>query len=297
PATGKKARLSFPHLPSLGSQTLRIDCTPRRVRPAGLQSSLPAAPPPSYRPAPCRFAPPLYVTSADLLPRTPSGSRLPPLPVVVVVAAAAAAAAAGAAGGGRRIGRRRRRRLRGRRRERSGTREREEASEEQVERAQPRPPFRSPEAAGAARAPSRRRHRRRPPARPPDKARDPAPRAMSSSSGSGHQPSQSRAIPTRTVPISDAAQLPHDYCTTPGGTLFSTTPGGTRIIYDRKFLLDRRNSPMAQTPPCHLPNIPGVTSPGTLIEDSKVEVNNLNNLNNHDRKHAVGDDAQFEMDI
>lgn len=61
---------------------------------------------------------------------------------------------------------------------------------------------------------------------------------------------------------------------------------GTRIIYDRKFLLDRRNSPMAQTPPCHLPNIPGVTSPGTLIEDSKVEVNNLNN---HDRKHAVGE--------
>lgn len=135
------------------------------------------------------------------------------------------------------------------------------------------------------------------PARPPDKAREPSLRAMSSSSGSGHQPSQSRAIPTRTVPISDAAQLPHDYCTTPGGTLFSTTPGGTRIIYDRKFLLDRRNSPMAQTPPCHLPNIPGVTSPGTLIEDSKVEVNNLNNLNNHDRKQAVGDDAQFEMDI
>lgn len=58
-----------------------------------------------------------------------------------------------------------------------------------------------------------------------------------------------------------------------------------------------RNSPMAQTPPCHLPNIPGVTSPGALIEDSKVEVNNLNNLNNHDRKHAVGDEAQFEMDI
>lgn len=64
---------------------------------------------------------------------------------------------------------------------------------------------------------------------------------------------------------------------------------GTRIIYDRKFLLDRRNSPMAQTPPCHLPNIPGVTSPGALIEDSRVEVNNLNNLNHHDRKHAVGE--------
>ncbi|XP_019363350.1 PREDICTED: eukaryotic translation initiation factor 4E-binding protein 2 [Gavialis gangeticus] len=114
------------------------------------------------------------------------------------------------------------------------------------------------------------------------------------SSSGAHQHSQSRAIPTRTVPISDSAQLPHDYCTTPGGTLFSTTPGGTRIIYDRKFLLDRRNSPMAQTPPCHLPNIPGVTSPGTVVEDSKVEVNNLNN---HDGKPAMGDDAQFEMDI
>uniref|UniRef100_A0A8D0BUZ9 Eukaryotic translation initiation factor 4E binding protein 2 n=1 Tax=Salvator merianae TaxID=96440 RepID=A0A8D0BUZ9_SALMN len=107
---------------------------------------------------------------------------------------------------------------------------------------------------------------------------------MSSSGGGHHQHSQSRAIPTRTVAINDSSQLPHDYCTTPGGTLFSTTPGGTRIIYDRKFLLDRRNSPMAQTPPCHLPNIPGVTSPGTMTEDSKVEANNLNN---HDGKPII----------
>uniref|UniRef100_A0A8D2K608 Eukaryotic translation initiation factor 4E binding protein 1 n=1 Tax=Theropithecus gelada TaxID=9565 RepID=A0A8D2K608_THEGE len=87
-------------------------------------------------------------------------------------------------------------------------------------------------------------------------------------------------------------------CRVAGGwALFSTTRGGTQIFYDRKFLLDCLNSPMAQTPPCHLPNIPGVSSPGTLIEDSRVEVNNLNNINNHERKHAVGDDAQFEMDI
>uniref|UniRef100_A0A8C9NMS6 Eukaryotic translation initiation factor 4E binding protein 2 n=1 Tax=Serinus canaria TaxID=9135 RepID=A0A8C9NMS6_SERCA len=45
-------------------------------------------------------------------------------------------------------------------------------------------------------------------------------------------------------------------------------PPGTRIIYDRKFLLDRRNSPMAKTPPCHLPNIPGVTSPGEAGEEA-----------------------------
>ncbi|NWV43095.1 4EBP2 protein, partial [Grantiella picta] len=96
------------------------------------------------------------------------------------------------------------------------------------------------------------------------------------SSAGGRQPSQSRAIPTRTVTLSDAAQLPADYCTTPGGTLFSTTPGGTRIIYDRKFLLDRRNSPMAKTPPCHLPNIPGVTSPGEVGEEPKADTNSLN---------------------
>ncbi|XP_027316311.2 eukaryotic translation initiation factor 4E-binding protein 2 [Anas platyrhynchos] len=115
-------------------------------------------------------------------------------------------------------------------------------------------------------------------------------------SAGGRPPSQSRAIPTRTVALSDATQLPPDYCTTPGGTLFSTTPGGTRIIYDRKFLLDRRNSPMAQTPPCHLPDIPGVTSPGAAAADEpKAEAGS--SLSNHDAKPSAGDDAQFEMDI
>ncbi|XP_060895851.1 eukaryotic translation initiation factor 4E-binding protein 2 [Labrus mixtus] len=109
------------------------------------------------------------------------------------------------------------------------------------------------------------------------------------------QLSESRAIPTRTVLINDTTQLPHDYCTTPGGTLFSTTPGGTRIIYDRKFLLDRRNSPIAQTPPAHLPVIPGVTSQHVLSENKKNEANN--HINNRDGKPATGDDAQFEMDI
>uniref|UniRef100_A0A3P8W8X0 Eukaryotic translation initiation factor 4E binding protein 1 n=1 Tax=Cynoglossus semilaevis TaxID=244447 RepID=A0A3P8W8X0_CYNSE len=68
------------------------------------------------------------------------------------------------------------------------------------------------------------------------------------------------------------------YSTTPGGTLFSTTPGGA-IIYDRKFLLDRRSSPLAKTAPCGLPNIPGVTSP------------------KEPNMKACSDDAQFEMYI
>lgn len=51
---------------------------------------------------------------------------------------------------------------------------------------------------------------------------------------------------------------------------------GTRIIYDRKFLLDCRNSPLARTPPCCLPQIPGVTCPathpGSKLQDVKEEV-------------------------
>ncbi|XP_073452675.1 eukaryotic translation initiation factor 4E-binding protein 2 isoform X2 [Aquarana catesbeiana] len=78
------------------------------------------------------------------------------------------------------------------------------------------------------------------------------------------------------------------------GAMHDIKNWGTRIIYDRKFLLDRRNSPLAQTPPRRLPDIPGVTSPNTAVESPKVETNNLNN---HDRKTAIGDDAQFEMDI
>ncbi|KAL4640030.1 eukaryotic translation initiation factor 4E-binding protein 2 [Arapaima gigas] len=63
----------------------------------------------------------------------------------------------------------------------------------------------------------------------------------------------------------------------------------TRIIYDRKFLLDRRNSPVAQTPPARLPVIPGVTSPSFIGENRNNEANYMNNHN--------GDDAQFEIDM
>lgn len=53
---------------------------------------------------------------------------------------------------------------------------------------------------------------------------------QSNAMSSSRQHSESRAIPTRTVLIDDSTQLPHDYCTTPGGTLFSTTPGGNGIF-------------------------------------------------------------------
>uniref|UniRef100_A0A8C9WGP3 Eukaryotic translation initiation factor 4E binding protein 2 n=1 Tax=Scleropages formosus TaxID=113540 RepID=A0A8C9WGP3_SCLFO len=69
---------------------------------------------------------------------------------------------------------------------------------------------------------------------------------------------------------------------------------GARIIYDRKFLLDRRNCPVAQTPPARLPLIPGVTSPDLIIENGKNEANCVNNHNGH---FTAGAGAQFEMDI
>lgn len=55
------------------------------------------------------------------------------------------------------------------------------------------------------------------------------------SGGSSCSQTPSRAIPTtRRVVLGDGVQLPPgDYSTTPGGTLFSTTPGGRRGLGGR----------------------------------------------------------------
>ncbi|XP_020794026.1 eukaryotic translation initiation factor 4E-binding protein 2-like [Boleophthalmus pectinirostris] len=114
----------------------------------------------------------------------------------------------------------------------------------------------------------------------------------------GQKSSGSRAIPgTRRVTVLDPAHMPHDYSSTPGGTVFSTTPGGTRIIYDRKFLLERRSSPLAQTPPRCLPHIPGVTSPSSseTRDHSKEPLNNSSSL--APPSSHTGDEDQFQMDM
>ncbi|KAK2185315.1 hypothetical protein NP493_240g02000 [Ridgeia piscesae] len=102
-----------------------------------------------------------------------------------------------------------------------------------------------------------------------------------------------QAIPTRRIVLNDASQLPADYSSTPGGTLFSTTPGGTRIIYDRAFLLECRNSPLTRSPPPNMPKIPGVTCPQAMKTKE----------NGHAPEAKVAkpaehvDEPQFHMDI
>lgn len=70
------------------------------------------------------------------------------------------------------------------------------------------------------------------------------------SGGSSCSQTPSRAIPTRRVALGDGVQLPPgDYSTTPGGTLFSTTPGGRRgpgVRGDLRDLEDTRRSGVAR---------------------------------------------------
>jgi len=48
---------------------------------------------------------------------------------------------------------------------------------------------------------------------------------------------------------------------------------GTRLVYDRAFLLECRNSPMANSPPVGLPQIPGVTCTLPASQMAKNGVN------------------------
>jgi len=113
--------------------------------------------------------------------------------------------------------------------------------------------------------------------------------------------SSTKSIPVRRVEVTDPHQMPSNYSETPGGTLFSTTPGGTRIIYERKFLLDLKSSPLSQTP-TKLPVIPGVTldDHGKIIEEDE-EFSTIDEAVPtkpiQDNKPKKQDEALFDMDI
>jgi len=107
-------------------------------------------------------------------------------------------------------------------------------------------------------------------------------------------------IPTRRLVIHNEDDMPDVYSSTPGGTIFGTTPGGTKIIYERAFLMEMRNSPMARTPPKNLPKIPGVTvdldkrpSPTKQTKDSSEPKKD----EKKEEKKKDENDDQFSMDI
>ncbi|KAI8796632.1 eukaryotic translation initiation factor 4E-binding protein 1 [Biomphalaria glabrata] len=120
---------------------------------------------------------------------------------------------------------------------------------------------------------------------------------------SQEQSPKGRDIPAiRRVVLNDVSQLPSDYSSTPGGTLFSTTPGGTRIVYDRSRLMQLRNSPLARSPPANMAKIPGITdfNADALSPKLKDKENGLTEEKDHlkeDGKYGHDEHPQFEMDI
>ena len=60
--------------------------------------------------------------------------------------------------------------------------------------------------------------------------------------------------------LSPQNDMPDNYSSTPGGTIFGTTPGGTKIVYERAFLMQMKDCILAKTPPTNMPYIPGVTN-------------------------------------
>jgi len=72
--------------------------------------------------------------------------------------------------------------------------------------------------------------------------------------------------------------------------IFGISHTGTRIIYDRSFLMHCRNSPLAKSPP-KLPKIPGITCAGD-IESPKPQANG-----DAGKKPENAEEPQFEMDI
>jgi len=127
--------------------------------------------------------------------------------------------------------------------------------------------------------------------------------------------SSTEGIPIRRLIVHDPKDIPLHYGETPGGSIFSTTPGGTRIYYDRAFLLSRRDTPLTRSPP-NLPYIPEVTlipepeKNGDIVEngvktdknegsDSSVDKSNLSASAQPTIPRSAkkeGDD-QFSMDM
>lgn len=130
--------------------------------------------------------------------------------------------------------------------------------------------------------------------------------AMSvSSASSGAKPAAAQAmqIPSRMKNPATGQFIP--LSSTPGGSLYGTTPGGTRIQYDRSVLLGYRNSPLSKSPamlPQSILNL-GVTADGAqaiAIPEERLKAPPAATETQHetDKRSAADeqDEELFEMD-
>jgi hypothetical protein len=112
-----------------------------------------------------------------------------------------------------------------------------------------------------------------------------------------------REIPTRRIMVTDPSQIPTNLSQTPGGSIYGTTPGGSRVVYDRSLLLKLSCSPLTKTPPSNMKLIPGVTAAGSMSPPKSI--NPVASCKTQAAVHvpaalAKGNDSdeqQFEMDI
>mmetsp|Transcript_12620 Transcript_12620/g.50456 ORF Transcript_12620/g.50456 Transcript_12620/m.50456 type:complete len:111 (-) Transcript_12620:182-514(-) len=85
---------------------------------------------------------------------------------------------------------------------------------------------------------------------------------------------------------------PRTLSTTPGGSIYGTTPGGTKIFYNRDQLMFLARSPLAQTPPSlDFPKIPGVTCPADTVVEEEPEAHS-----DEAPEGAEDDQGMFPMD-
>ena len=62
---------------------------------------------------------------------------------------------------------------------------------------------------------------------------------------------------------------------------------GTKIFYDRSFLLQCRNSPLTKSPPPNMAKIPGITTPGKVDVPSKENGEVIQDENQKKRGNAL----------
>lgn len=85
-----------------------------------------------------------------------------------------------------------------------------------------------------------------------------------------------------------------------GGSVYGTTPGGTRIKYDRRDLLQFRFSPYSKTPPVNLPIIEGVTKKSIESESPILKVNKdkvFEEKKEEEVKDEEIEETMFQMEI